>query len=224
MAALTSSMLLLFTVVISVLIYRKTYHEGTSKTSNGLTCAPRECITNVQTGIKRCPVDEDPHPYDPKNETCNPQFACTSNRTPYPVTTNGATMQGEHCEPGVTCSCSSRQMCSRDRLTVFQLSGDAEDLRILPVKNDVSTTLPSGYSLLCQVPQALSEVALGCSISNKTELFDCLSGKNGSKSCPYGVATCTHGHGWDPETYVFRVLHRPCGMPRTNHSPLRSPH
>lgn len=150
-----------------------------------ISCNPGECVTNIQTGIKRCPLDNRVEPFDPTTETCNKRFSCTSNLTMHPVGLDGGTLQGRNCPAGLSCNCSARPLCPLDRATVLIVSEDVSNPRVLMVKNDSDKIdVPAGYRLVCDIPEELSELAFGCSLSTHKGIFDCLAGKKAGSVCP----------------------------------------
>lgn len=167
--------------------------------AEGISCLPEYCVTNIKSGLKRCPVDSRREPFDPTIETCNPRFACTDPRTPHPLGLNGKTLLGEACEEGVSCNCSSKPTCSRDRSTVFLITDNLRDQRVIPVQNTPTIDVPPGYRLLCQLPRKLIEVALDCPSG---EPFECFSGKAGHKACSYGTAAVHMPTVRVPESYL----------------------
>lgn len=144
---LTCFAILTFTVAISLYIYSVDYRMYRDKKKGisdprvlAISCNAGECVTNIQTGIKRCPAD-------PATEACNPRTACTDPRTRHPVGLNGETLSGKLCPDGVTCNCSSVPMCPSDRASVVLVRTAADNLGFLVVKNE-NVTVPLGYRLL----------------------------------------------------------------------------
>lgn len=205
---LTCIIILLFVLTISTIVYAKDAHRmekekekenrnNTENTTNngqffteqdGFYCKPGECVTNVTTGIKRCPVENEPDPYNPRTETCNSRFTCTSPRTRHPVGLNGETLQGTNCPHGVTCNCSNGPKCSLDRLTVFMVSDTHKDQRVIAVRNEGDLKLPVGYRLLCQLPSSLFHQGFQCVAYTFDQLYFCFEGKRGTDACSYGTA------------------------------------
>lgn len=217
---LTCLIIFIFLMVLSLKIYYREYEEDKEKGKGkdsavspvGMTCNSNDCVTNIQTGIKRCPADERPEPYDHTTETCNPPFSCTSSRTPYAVGIDGETL-GSNCSPGMSCNCSSRLQCPLDRVTVFMINDREQDQRVIPVRNDGYLKPPMGYTVLCQIPSVLSEKGLGCKVTKREDLYRCFSGKLGKKACPYGVvAVHMPKTGYVSTGYTLSCIQQnPCG-------------
>lgn len=82
-------------------------------------------------------------------------------------------------------------MCPADRATVLVVGDDTtfeEDSRVIPTRNDSDVRVPRGYRLLCAVPQALSLATYGCELSDKDQIYSCISGSDAADVCIYGTA------------------------------------
>lgn len=75
------AVLSVYIYVVDVKRYKKHKAGIVDPRAMGITCKKGFCITNVQTGIKRCPLEDMEESYHPSAETCNPRFLCTSNLT-----------------------------------------------------------------------------------------------------------------------------------------------
>ncbi len=207
-------------LVVSTYIYLVDYHRYRKRMSGRDAaasfqnrCNAGECVTDITTGLKRCPADAVPEVYDPTAEVCNPRYSCTSPLTQFPVGVNGATLMGHNCPDGLACDCSSKPRCQSDIATVLMVSDNLRDPRVLVAKNDVeSTKLPVGYRLLCHIPHDLSMKSLGCKVGSKKDTYDCMSGGKAAVVCPYGTAAVALRSGRLHSTPVraYCVYARPC--------------
>lgn len=216
---ITCLMVFISVLVLSIYIYAGEYKSFVARKKgmsdprvDGVTCKPGDCVTNVRTGIKRCPVDDEPEPFDPATEACNERFSCTSPRTPYPVSLNGHTLDGKSCPDGVACNCFSTPSCPSDRATVWMVSDSMSSPRAIAVRNDGGVKIPPGYSLICSAPQELSQVIFGCYVSDKKSMYKCLSGSKASSACNYGIAAVSMPKRGisNTATTAYCIHSRPC--------------
>lgn len=179
----------LYIYTVDIKRYKKLRATVVDPRVMGITCDKGFCITNVQTGIKRCPSENVEESYNVVTETCNPRFLCTSIRTEHPLGLSGATLLGTKCENGVSCNCSALPRCSRDRASVFLVADDPRDSRVYVEKNTPGgVVVPMGYRLLCDTPIHLAEEVFGCKMTDTKSIHDCIAGSKGSVACPYGTA------------------------------------
>lgn len=185
-----------------------------------ISCTPGECVTNVQTGIKRCPADVKPELYDAATGTCNPRYKCTAIRTLHPVGPNGNTLVGTDCPPGISCNCSPYPRCSLDRATVLLLNEGVVGARVLLVRNDGSKiNIPPGYRLTCEIPHDLAPQVFRCDMSTLRKRFDCISGIRAREACPDGTAAASIPRiGRPPTAPRFYCIHAdPCSSNEVLH-------
>lgn len=182
---LTCMVILIFISSISATAYVHDYDDR-NKPDTGIHCTRGRCATNLQTGLKRCPTDNTPEPFDPITEACNFPYSCTNPRTPYPLGTNGETIRGTDCPAGVVCACTVAARCPLVYSAVFQVSDT--DGRVIPIRNSMNIAIPFGYRIVCQVPAVLADIALGCSGTSREDLEKCIQGKKAIEACPYGTA------------------------------------
>lgn len=90
--------------------------------SGYLPCPKDECATNVKTGQKTCPEKDGIIYYFQGDEVCNPRNSCTSNFTPYAVTSDGSTNFDGVCQDD-ECPCLSHMICSDYILSSFSVNG-----------------------------------------------------------------------------------------------------
>lgn len=129
--------LLIFMLIIlyfSRLYYKKShtvaqeYNVQTNQTNSyvapaGLkSCNRGECIVNTQTGLKKCPSnDQTILYYDPGTEACSTKTTCPS-QIPYAVHSDGSVDRYGNCESGVACRCSNKITCPRYNASKFSIT------------------------------------------------------------------------------------------------------
>ena len=87
-----------------------------------LRCVPGQCLTNLSTGIKICPLDSNRVLVgDAQTQVCNSPFSCDNPETPYALLSDGSTNLDGQCELGVTCPCLHKPQCANYVLSVFNV-------------------------------------------------------------------------------------------------------
>jgi len=157
-------------------------------------CLSEECVTNIQSGFKRCPTDSTPLRYDPALELCNPRYLCSNPRSPYSVQSDNSTSITGVCEPDVECGCLPILKCPDYVLSTFtsvdgSVFADVTNSRtsfhqaasFVNSKNETSNTPPLEYlnpsTTFCKAPvEWLTRSTPGCNFINQTSpTFDELS-------------------------------------------------
>lgn len=92
-----------------------------------LPCNPGQCPTNIQTGVKTCPLNDSITLYaDPLTQVCNSRYLCDNPLTPYALQLDGSTNPQGSCEPGLECPCFRHGQCPSYILSAFtSFSGNA---------------------------------------------------------------------------------------------------
>lgn len=172
-------------------------HGDPPSSRQGITCRPGECVTDITTGLKRCPADDAQLYFDPVRETCNAPFTCSSNRTPYAMDENFATLSSRHCNKGIMCFCKSKPQCQTDLSSVFIVSGTDADPSVVSVVNDDNLYVPPSSTLLCQLPGQLASRGLQCTAGTADQIFDCFNGGHAQYKCIKGVVAQITDRGHD---------------------------
>lgn len=145
-------LILFFTYTTSVV-----YEDNTSAGPAYVACDPGVCPTNIYTGEKRCPAnDQTSIFYDPAYEVCNQEQFCTDPRTPYAVMLDGSTSTDGECPNNTICRCVTEASCSRNLLVTFQLKNGSPY---------VSAASYGSYYLLQQISP---EIGLGAGYGTAT--------------------------------------------------------
>lgn len=113
---------LFFIAIILWLIFKNPAPDIVKK--NGkvyLSCEPGQCVTNIFTGVKTC-SDNNTQTllYDPEYQTCNSQYTCESQVTPFAVQIDGSTNISGVCPEGVVCRCLREPQCATEITVPFQ--------------------------------------------------------------------------------------------------------
>lgn len=91
--------------------------------STNIVCGPGQCGTNIQSGFKTCPVNNNESIIiDPAHFVCNSRFVCDNPLTPFAVNSDGSTNINGICEPNVECPCLQVSQCPNYVLSVFTTS------------------------------------------------------------------------------------------------------
>ena len=86
-----------------------------------INCAPGQCATNIYSGEKRCPNEQDiVASIDPSIEVCNSPFACENILTPYAIQSDGSTSLTGLCDVDVQCKCVQRPRCASYITSYFE--------------------------------------------------------------------------------------------------------
>lgn len=94
-----------------------------TRTQTNIMCAPGQCATNLQSGFKSCPTNEqDRIAVNPAQDVCNSPFVCDNPLTPFAVQSDGSTNINGICEPNTTCPCLRVSQCPEYIISVFTTS------------------------------------------------------------------------------------------------------
>lgn len=117
--------IIIFTIFLSffsvIMYYVQKY--PVVNTLTGL-CAPGQCPTNIYTGEKRCPQNNEIFSYNPKYEVCNSKFTCENKLTPYALLSDGSTDEMGICETDTICRCLNKSQCATNNLVIFKFTND----------------------------------------------------------------------------------------------------
>lgn len=87
------------------------------------SCLPGQCSTDIETGIKTCPVDPTASMVvDPRVSVCNSAYLCDNPLTPYAKLSDGATTSSGVCAAGIKCPCLKQQICPDYVISIFTSS------------------------------------------------------------------------------------------------------
>lgn len=88
-----------------------------------ITCAPGQCATNIFSGFKTCPVENDVSlVINPVESVCNSRFVCDNPLTPFALQSDSSTSLFGQCEAGVECPCLKYSQCPQYILSAFTAS------------------------------------------------------------------------------------------------------
>lgn len=87
-----------------------------------LPCGPGECATNLTSGFKRCPLNDEIITINPISEVCNSKFLCDNPITPFALQSDSSTNLNGVCEPNVECPCLTKSQCSEYILSAYTTS------------------------------------------------------------------------------------------------------
>lgn len=94
-----------------------------NRTVTKIICATGQCATNIQSGFKTCPVNNNESVIvDPAHAVCNSRFVCDNPLTPFAVNSDGSTNINGICETNTECPCIRVFQCPNYVLSVFTTS------------------------------------------------------------------------------------------------------
>lgn len=83
------------------------------------TCPVGQCGTDLLSGFKSCPPDDQSITINPAQAVCNSRFLCDNPITPFALQSDGSTDINGVCEAGVECPCLRVSQCPEYILSVF---------------------------------------------------------------------------------------------------------
>jgi len=147
-------------------------------------CPINQCSTSLLTGKKTCPSIDQSVPLN-VGEVCNLQDYCNNTLTPYPLSSDGYTLNDTKCEDS-SCSCLTYKICPDYVLSYFV---NNDGIFSVEAKLDGKSLSLSDNEYCIVGIQSLSD--LGCyisSVSSSNQLSNCLD-PNVINICPIGLMT-----------------------------------
>ena len=153
---------------------------------HALTCSPGECVTELTTGLKVCPDNEDGIlPYDPIKETCNFPQKCNSIRTPIAQDTAGNCFFGGICPTDSHCKCINYISCRKEISCQFKydmMAGEAK-VSVMDLSRDPP---PSDSKIMCTLPSTLVPGLIDEGDASRESINKYLAGPNPKRICRQG--------------------------------------
>lgn len=133
---LTLTVVIVFVSYFLIIIRRDNFNTkgkvlGGRKGQNDHYCPVGKCATNLLTGTKRCPIEDDGHVlYDTEKEVCNSKYLCENKLTPYAKMSDESTSSDGVCQcilynkdgtcaKRSICPCLRKAQCPNYVLTTF---------------------------------------------------------------------------------------------------------
>jgi len=208
------SLIIIFIFIgIYVLYFILTKKTNTSNDNSNepvfIQCGEDQCATNIITGEKRCPSDNEKVKAKAPLEVCNSRYLCDNNITPYALQSNGSTRRDGICQQGVECRCMREPSCATYTETVFYPIvnnttlplNEQEIIYNQRAKDRSSEPLKPEENEYCQIPvNWLNRSSPGCNfanVMNYDNLVQCMGLEGDSRSFPYACNTLPDNYNRD---------------------------
>lgn len=195
-----TTLIIFFLYFLILIFYYFIYNENITS-----SCKIGECVTNIKTGKKVCPNnDNEILNYDPNIEVCNFPNFCNNPITPYALNENGSTNNNGVCEMIIdgngaiarsNCDCLTKPKCSDFISSIFTINFNQKGETYYEQK--LVEELPLNKTSFCYVtPSFIKFSSPGCSFLNEINKDSMSTCMNLNKNCDNKIKTspCLKGN------------------------------